>query len=220
MILPCFMKIAMSNRANTSDDGWWIVHNTAAFCWAIFFSSCTQFAAENESSPDVGSSRKSSEGLVITSTPTLVRFRWPPLMPFINAPPIIVSAHSRRPRSESVVSTRAVISARVVVGGSRNNAENSNAFNKGEFEKNQRFASWKVDWRRKSSCNITSLGVAVAIKASSCITYAILFLNSTGLIFFPATETSPVILMPGAGAERPASTFSKDDFPDEIKRRV
>ena len=37
------------------------------------------------SSPDVGSSRKSIEGLVISYTPTAVRFRSPPEIPLLQS---------------------------------------------------------------------------------------------------------------------------------------
>jgi len=39
---------------------------------------------------------------------TEVRLRWPPEMPLIISPPIITSAQPERPRSLSMVSTRAV----------------------------------------------------------------------------------------------------------------
>ena len=61
-----------------------------------------------------------------------------------------------------------------------------------------------------------SLGCAVAIKASSCITYAIFFLNDTGLISCPATLTQPSILIPVVDADLPASTFNNEDFPEPI----
>ena len=50
----------MSKRKNTSEEGWWIVHNTAASFLAISFKRVTQFKAETESKPEVGSSKNNS----------------------------------------------------------------------------------------------------------------------------------------------------------------
>jgi len=44
--------------------------------------------AVNESSPEVGSSKKSTEGSVISSQPIFTRFRSPPEIPLMNYPPI------------------------------------------------------------------------------------------------------------------------------------
>ena len=46
--------------------------------------------AVNESRPVVGSSKKIRVGFVISSTPTEVRFRSPPEIPFTRGPPILV----------------------------------------------------------------------------------------------------------------------------------
>ena len=58
-----------------------------------------------------------------------------------------------------------------------------------------------------------SRGVAVASNESSCITYAMRSRNATGLIFVPPTEMFPVISMPAADADRPASTLRMLDLP-------
>ena len=47
----------------------------------LTLSSWTMLYALKESRPEVGSSRKSRAGSVISSTPTLVLLRWPPDMP-------------------------------------------------------------------------------------------------------------------------------------------
>ena len=151
------MKITKSNSWNTSEEGWWIVHNTAAplaatawktiqssiaatsqksavvvnsimyshivnvndgrecsislspltsdiwagklesslwaplihsgeFSWqkwnlTLTLSKWIMLKAEKESRPEVGSSRKSKDGSVINSTPTLVLLRCPPEIP-------------------------------------------------------------------------------------------------------------------------------------------
>jgi len=54
------MKITKSNKKNTSDEGWWMVNKIVLSFAAIFFSKLTKLKAENESRPEVGSSKKSS----------------------------------------------------------------------------------------------------------------------------------------------------------------
>jgi len=44
--------------------------------------------AVNESNPEVGSSKKITDGLVINSQPMFVRFLSPPEIPFRSLPPI------------------------------------------------------------------------------------------------------------------------------------
>lgn len=53
----------------------------------------------NESSPDVGSSRKIILGSVINSTPIAVLFRSPPEIVFFSTLPQIVSLADCKPRS-------------------------------------------------------------------------------------------------------------------------
>ena len=56
-----------------------------------FFKSLTILKAVDESRPLVGSSRKSRDGLVISSYPIDIRLRSPPDTPLRNHPPILVS---------------------------------------------------------------------------------------------------------------------------------
>lgn len=63
-------------------------------------------------------------GFVTSSTPTLVRFRSPPDMPFNKGPPTSVVAHLTRPSSESILSVKASNSSSVVSLDRRNLAEN------------------------------------------------------------------------------------------------
>ena len=51
----------------------------------LTFSKCIILKAENESKPDVGSSRKRRAGSVISSMPTLVLFLCPPDMPTLES---------------------------------------------------------------------------------------------------------------------------------------
>jgi hypothetical protein len=101
------------------------------------------------------------------------------------APPIIVSAQSTSPSSSRRALTKSSIVSSETLPGNRSFAENVRA----------------------------SLGVAVDMSASSCMTYAIFRLNSTGLISLPATLTLPLILTSSEGAERPASTLRREVLP-------
>jgi len=121
----------------------------------------------------------------MTSTPTLVLLRCPPEMPLIMAPPIIVLEHDMSPRSSSVCSTSLSIVSAGVPGGRRRVALNLRA----------------------------SRGVAVAMSASSCMTYATFFLNETGSITLPLMVTLPSTCTVPPEALRPARTFRRDDLP-------
>ena len=129
-------------RWKTSELGWWIVHSTLQ-PWAARLPRflITAYAA-NASSPDVGSSRKTSVGFMTSSIPTEVRFFWPPEIPRIISSPMYVSAQSSRPRSTSIRSTIARFSSIDTDDGSRSIAENM----------------------------IASRGVCVATSRSCCIT--------------------------------------------------
>mmetsp|Transcript_12770 Transcript_12770/g.38319 ORF Transcript_12770/g.38319 Transcript_12770/m.38319 type:complete len:354 (+) Transcript_12770:657-1718(+) len=178
-------RITTSKRPKTSEGGWWMVHATVAPAFATFFSSCTTVRAENESRPDVGSSRKTIFGLVMRSTPTEVLLRCPPEMPGFSADPTRTSAHSSRPSSTRRLCTRPSRSAEDSVAGSRSAAEKLSA----------------------------SRGVVVGSRASSCMTYATLARFATVSISSPSILTTPLMSFVGDGAMRPASTFSRLDLP-------
>ena len=97
-----------------------MVHKMAQLVVATFCNNWTRLYAEKESRPDVGSSRNSNyrksdksrkmiknkwkditDGSVIISTPTLVRFRCPPDIPLIKGPPIKTSAQPNIPKSDN-----------------------------------------------------------------------------------------------------------------------
>ena len=69
------------------------------------------------SRPEVGSSRNSSDGLVISSSATLTRFCWPP-----DSRSVRVSACGVRESSASTSSTRRLRSALLVSRGNRSSA--------------------------------------------------------------------------------------------------
>ncbi len=58
------------------------------FRLAISFNNSTQFWAENESRPDVGSSKNNKAGSVMISMPTDTRLRCPPEIPNQRAQPL------------------------------------------------------------------------------------------------------------------------------------
>ena len=113
--------------AKTSEDGWWIVVTTVQPLRASDERSVTTLHAVNESSPLVGSSRKSTAGRITSSTPIEQRFFSPPDTPRIIRSPTSVSAHASSPSSTSIVDTSACFSANGTERGNRSAALNSSA---------------------------------------------------------------------------------------------
>ena len=71
--------------------GEWILMITVLLCFlAKSLSVLITMKAVNESSPEVGSSKKITEGSVISSQPIFTRFLSPPETPLMNYPPIKV----------------------------------------------------------------------------------------------------------------------------------
>ena len=98
-MLPRTSRIKCSNSLKISEEGWWIVETTLTpHLDRCLRSSITERAVE-ESSPVVGSSRKSIEGFVSSSTPIEVRFLSPPEIPLIISFPTYVFAHFWIPSS-------------------------------------------------------------------------------------------------------------------------
>ena len=84
--------------ANTSAEGWWIVHTTAALRLVAMESRREMIAAAAaESRPLVGSSRTITRGCFTSATARLSRRRWPPDRPLNRNPPARVSAQDVRP---------------------------------------------------------------------------------------------------------------------------
>mmetsp|Transcript_20406 Transcript_20406/g.52695 ORF Transcript_20406/g.52695 Transcript_20406/m.52695 type:complete len:204 (-) Transcript_20406:174-785(-) len=104
------MKHTLSNRAQISDAGWWIVHTTVqpSSCESSH-NSVTTASADAESRPDVGSSSSSSDGSVRScSASESLRF-CPPEIPFMKMLPTIVCSAERSP-------SRSIIGSTFVVG--------------------------------------------------------------------------------------------------------
>mmetsp|Transcript_132996 Transcript_132996/g.323256 ORF Transcript_132996/g.323256 Transcript_132996/m.323256 type:complete len:144 (-) Transcript_132996:366-797(-) len=96
------------NRSSKSEKaklvGAWIVATTVAPSFASSFSSTQTSFAMRESRPEVGSSRKTTFGRVISASAMFTRFAWPPEMPRCSWLPMTVLRHFCR-RSNSMTSS-------------------------------------------------------------------------------------------------------------------
>jgi len=81
--------------------------------------------AETLSSPDVGSSRKSTLGSATSSRPTFTRLRWPPEIPRVNSSPIFERWICTRLSESRTLNTSACLRDGAQVAGSRVYALNS-----------------------------------------------------------------------------------------------
>ena len=73
--------------------GWWMVKMTVLFYLASLLRTWMIVLAVWESRPDVGSSKIKTDGFVTIYTAIQTLFFSPPEIPFLNFPPIYVSAH-------------------------------------------------------------------------------------------------------------------------------
>ena len=85
----------------------------------------TTLYADVESNPDVGSSRNSSAGSAIISTPIETRFLSPPDTPLRFSSPMNVFAAFSSPKRDSNDCTFSFFSLRLMEGGSRRRAANN-----------------------------------------------------------------------------------------------
>mmetsp|Transcript_5973 Transcript_5973/g.15188 ORF Transcript_5973/g.15188 Transcript_5973/m.15188 type:complete len:97 (+) Transcript_5973:1418-1708(+) len=96
-MLPSERSVRVSNISKILKRGWWI-DSTIVRPWSA--SLLRRASTDDEvvaSSPVVGSSRKSTGGLVTSSMPMAQRLRSPPEMPPLSwGEPTIVSAHFSR----------------------------------------------------------------------------------------------------------------------------
>jgi len=98
-MFPLQMRISRSKELKISVEGWWIVDITLTPLRLKIFKSSTTCRAVELSSPVVGSSKKSIEGLVRSSTPMDVLFLSPPETPLIKELPTFVFLHLVNPSS-------------------------------------------------------------------------------------------------------------------------
>lgn len=90
MSWPRASIIRWSSRSRIRCEGWWIVRITVLPARAILWTFSTTLWALVESKPDVGSSRKRSDGPWIMSTPIETLRRSPPETPRLPSSPIYV----------------------------------------------------------------------------------------------------------------------------------
>ena len=89
--------------------GEWMVATMVTCDFASDLTTLITSLAVKESRPDVGSSRKSTEGLVMSAMAMLVRLACPPEMPLTIALPTTTSLASHSPSSVSSLSTAAQV---------------------------------------------------------------------------------------------------------------
>jgi hypothetical protein len=114
---PSASTRSLSKPAKTADDGWWIDVTTVLPESARVRSTFIRATAEVESSPEVGSSSRSTRGSVSSSVPMLVRFFSPPEMSMMG-----VFAHFCSRSWLMVSSTRATFAFSGSESGSRSSA--------------------------------------------------------------------------------------------------
>ena len=110
--------------------GWWMDAITAvgfsgscASAWSTF----ATFAADTESSPEVGSSSSRTSGRATSSSPMLTRRISPPLMPRFSPSPMRTLRRCAIPRRSRMSSTRACFSESGTPSGRRRRAAKSSA---------------------------------------------------------------------------------------------
>lgn len=90
MSWPRANMMRWSSRSKMRDDGWWMVRTTVLPVRAMLWTFSITLWALVESKPDVGSSRKSSDGPWMMSTPIDTLRRSPPETPRVPSSPIYV----------------------------------------------------------------------------------------------------------------------------------
>mmetsp|Transcript_41604 Transcript_41604/g.102524 ORF Transcript_41604/g.102524 Transcript_41604/m.102524 type:complete len:245 (-) Transcript_41604:541-1275(-) len=103
--MPLHRIMALLNRLKAYAVGEWMVAMMVVSLVTRLFTTLITSFAVNESSPLVGSSRNSTEGLVMSAMAMLVRFFCPPLMPLTISLPTTTSRASHSPSSLISLST-------------------------------------------------------------------------------------------------------------------
>lgn len=107
--------------------GWWIVATTVRPVDATARTTPITTAAARESRPVLGSSRKSTLGLVTSSTPIVSRLRCSPVRPLRPGEPTRLPSSSFSSTSPMTPSTSASRCARLEPAGSRSRAASRSA---------------------------------------------------------------------------------------------
>mmetsp|Transcript_342 Transcript_342/g.983 ORF Transcript_342/g.983 Transcript_342/m.983 type:complete len:223 (-) Transcript_342:62-730(-) len=122
MVRPDDKSSSLSKSPYSLALGWWMVVMMLRPPVARPRSVATSCSAVVLSSPLVGSSSRSTDGLMRSSCPTETRLRSPPDTPRWKYPPMRVLRHLERPSAFKTVVTRSVCSAMLMVRGSRRRA--------------------------------------------------------------------------------------------------
>ena len=184
MVWPSDRMMILLNWFSTSAEGWWIVARIDIPLFASYLNILEIYSAVCESRPEVGSSRISKLGFVISSYPIEVLFLSPPDSPFLMTFPI---GTFLQPKSRSLFNMDWILiscSFRVI----------------------PLVVSYTANLKHSS-------GVIVSINTSSCWTkapYLPKTLESTPTLL---TCRSPVNSDPLLRTSLPASTFSSEVFP-------
>ena len=79
IVWPSHKTMTLSNCSKILAEGWWMVHTMVRPSWASCLSNAIHCEQEAESSPEVGSSKNITGGLLTNSRAMANRFLWPPL---------------------------------------------------------------------------------------------------------------------------------------------
>mmetsp|Transcript_15728 Transcript_15728/g.51371 ORF Transcript_15728/g.51371 Transcript_15728/m.51371 type:complete len:242 (-) Transcript_15728:355-1080(-) len=118
-VRPDLSMRSSSNSEKAFAVGEWMVHTTVRPSRARSARQVATSLAMKLSSPEVGSSRKSSPGLLMSDRAMLTRLACPPEMPRLSTDPMTVPAHLLRARRSRTSVTRAVLSSMDMDTGSR-----------------------------------------------------------------------------------------------------
>mmetsp|Transcript_7951 Transcript_7951/g.20033 ORF Transcript_7951/g.20033 Transcript_7951/m.20033 type:complete len:217 (+) Transcript_7951:1153-1803(+) len=119
------MSISLSNAANIWEEGWWMDVMTVRLPDVRALSVCVRTSAVLESSPEVGSSSRSRDGLISSSLPMFRRLRSPPDTPRCIWPPTMLLAALPRLSTSITSSTLFNFSASDCDSGNRRRAVSS-----------------------------------------------------------------------------------------------
>lgn len=183
----------------------YVLTQLTLFCLARDLMKETTSKLAAESKPLVGSSRNKILGAVINWLATLTRRFCPPLIPCLIGVPMMVPSCFRRPK-ESIKPLILMIRSFFV----RLKKIQCQYALLGKLE----VSDADPGFDRRAAKFIVSLTVKDPIKASSCSTYELIFLNSLRDRLRPLTEAKPVASAPELS--RLARKFKRVVFPEPL----
>ena len=96
---PLSKSHSLSKSLKISEDGWWIFTTISFPLYVCSLRRLMTFSESEEESPEVGSSRKRTEGSLISSRAMFSLLRCPPEIYLFIAEPTFKSLEASRPRS-------------------------------------------------------------------------------------------------------------------------